>query len=159
MIGGFFMRCSFCGHADSKVLDSRPVEDGLAIRRRRECQNCGKRFTTYERMEETALLVIKRDNSREIFDRSKILAGLMRACDKRPVSAADLEQLVADIEKELKSSMEREVPALRIGDMVMERLREVDDVAYVRFASVYRKFEDIETFKQEINKMLESAPE
>lgn len=153
------MRCSFCGHADSKVLDSRPVEDGLAIRRRRECQNCGKRFTTYERMEETALLVIKRDNSREIFDRSKILAGLMRACDKRPVSAADLEQLVADIEKELKSSMEREVPALRIGDMVMERLREVDDVAYVRFASVYRKFEDIETFKQEINKMLESAPE
>lgn len=153
------MRCSFCGHADSKVLDSRPVEDGLAIRRRRECQNCGKRFTTYERMEETALLVIKRDNSREIFDRSKILAGLMRACDKRPVSAATLEKLVADIEKELKSSMEREVPALRIGDMVMERLQDVDDVAYVRFASVYRKFEDIETFKQEINKMLERRPE
>ncbi len=153
------MRCSFCGHTDSKVLDSRPVEDGMAIRRRRECQNCGKRFTTYERMEETALLVIKRDGSREIFDRSKILAGLMRACDKRPVTAATLEKLVGDIEKELKSSMEREIDAMRIGDMVMERLREVDDVAYVRFASVYRKFEDIETFKQEINKMLERKPE
>ncbi len=153
------MRCSFCGHTDSKVLDSRPVEEGMAIRRRRECQNCGKRFTTYERMEETALLVIKRDGSREIFDRSKILAGLMRACDKRPVTAATLEKLVGDIEKELKSSMEREIDAMRIGDMVMERLREVDDVAYVRFASVYRKFEDIETFKQEINKMLERKPE
>ena len=138
------MRCSFCGYPDSKVLDSRPVEDGRSIRRRRECLSCGKRFTTYEREEETSLLVVKRDGNREIFDKSKILAGLVRACDKRPVPVAVLEQLVLDVEKELKNSMEREVPAMRIGDMVMERLRAVDDVAYVRFASVYRKFEDVE---------------
>lgn len=152
------MRCSFCGHPDSKVLDSRPVDDGRSIRRRRECLSCGKRFTTYEREEETNLLVVKRNGNREIFDKSKILAGLVRACDKRPVPAAVLEQLVADIEKELKNSMEREVPAMRIGDMVMERLRAVDDVAYVRFASVYRKFEDVETFIQEIHKMMEAEP-
>lgn len=152
------MRCSFCGYPDSKVLDSRPVEDGRSIRRRRECLSCGKRFTTYEREEETSLLVVKRDGNREIFDKSKILAGLVRACDKRPVPVAVLEQLVLDVEKELKNSMEREVPAMRIGDMVMERLRVVDDVAYVRFASVYRKFEDVETFIQEIHKMMEAAP-
>ena len=153
------MRCSFCGHPDSKVLDSRPVEDGRSIRRRRECLSCGKRFTTYERVEETNLLVVKRDGNREIFYFFKILAGLVRACDKRPVPALVLEQLVADIEKELKNSAEREVPAMRIGDMVMERLRAVDDVAYVRFASVYRKFEDVETFLQEIHKMMESKEE
>ena len=152
------MRCSFCGYPDSKVLDSRPVEDGRSIRRRRECLSCGKRFTTYEREEETSLMVVKRDGNREIFDKSKILAGLVRACDKRPVPVAVLEQLVLDVEKELKNSMEREVPAMRIGDMVMERLRAVDDVAYVRFASVYRKFEDVETFIQEIHKMMEAAP-
>ena len=152
------MRCSFCGYPDSKVLDSRPVEDGRSIRRRRECLSCGKRFTTYEREEETSLLVVKRDGNREIFDKSKILAGLVRACDKRSVPVAVLEQLVLDVEKELKNSMEREVPAMRIGDMVMERLRSVDDVAYVRFASVYRKFEDVETFIQEIHKMMEAAP-
>ena len=152
------MRCSFCGYPDSKVLDSRPVEDGRSIRRRRECLSCGKRFTTYEREEETSLLVVKRDGNREIFDKSKILAGLVRACDKRPVPVAVLEQLVLDVEKELKNSMEREVPAMRIGDMVMERLRSVDDVAYVRFASVYRKFEDVETFIQEKHKMMEAAP-
>ena len=152
------MRCSFCGHPDSKVLDSRPVEDGRSIRRRRECLSCGKRFTTYERVEETNLLVVKRDGNREIFDKTKILAGLVRACDKRPVPVAVLEQLVLDVEKELKNSMEREVPAMRSGDMVMERLRAVDDVAYVRFASVYRKFEDVETFIQEIHKMMEAAP-
>ena len=152
------MRCSFCGYPDSKVLDSRPVEDGRSIRRRRECLSCGKRFTTYEREEETSLLVVKRDGNREIFDKSKIWAGLVRACDKRPVPVAVLEQLVLDVEKELKNSMEREVPAMRIGDMVMERLRSVDDVAYVRFASVYRKFEDVETFIQEIHKMMEAAP-
>ena len=152
------MRCSFCGYPDSTVLDSRPVEDGRSIRRRRECLSCGKRFTTYEREEETSLLVVKRDGNREIFDKSKILAGLVRACDKRPVPVAVLEQLVLDVEKELKNSMEREVPAMRIGDMVMERLRAVDDVAYVRFASVYRKFEDVETFIQEIHKMMEAAP-
>ena len=150
------MRCSFCGYPDSKVLDSRPAEDGRSIRRRRECLSCGKRFTTYERVEETNLLVVKRNGNREIFDKSKILAGLVRACDKRPVPAQVLEQLVADIEKELKNSAEREVPGRGIGEMVMERLRAVDDVAYVRFASVYRKFEDVETFLQEIHKMMAS---
>lgn len=153
------MRCSFCGYSDSKVLDSRPVEEGRSIRRRRECLSCGKRFTTYERLEETNLLVVKRNGNREIFDKNKILAGLVRACDKRPVPVMVLEQLVADIEKELKNSAEREVPAMRIGDMVMERLRALDDVAYVRFASVYRKFEDVETFLQEIHKMMESKEE
>lgn len=148
------MRCSFCGYEDSKVLDSRPVEDGRSIRRRRECQRCGKRFTTYERVEEMSLLVAKRDGSREIFDKNKILAGLVRACDKRPVPMSTLEDMVADIEKELRNSMEKEVSAKQIGDMVMVRLRQVDDVAYVRFASVYRKFEDIETFMKEIHSMM-----
>ncbi|HIU09691.1 MAG TPA: transcriptional repressor NrdR [Candidatus Avidehalobacter gallistercoris] len=148
------MRCSFCGYEDSKVLDSRPVEDGRSIRRRRECQRCGKRFTTYERVEEMSLLVVKRDGSREIFDKNKILAGLVRACDKRPVPMSTLEDMVADIEKELRNSMEKEVTAKQIGDMVMVRLRQVDDVAYVRFASVYRKFEDIETFMKEIHSMM-----
>lgn len=148
------MRCSFCGYEDSKVLDSRPVEDGRSIRRRRECQRCGKRFTTYERVEEMSLLVAKRDGSREIFDKNKILAGLVRACDKRPVPMSTLEDMVADIEKELRNSMEKEVTAKQIGDMVMVRLRQVDDVAYVRFASVYRKFEDIETFMKEIHSMM-----
>ena len=148
------MRCSFCGYEDSKVLDSRPVEDGRSIRRRRECQRCGKRFTTYERVEEMSLLVVKRDGSREIFDKNKILAGLVRACDKRPVPMSTLEDMVADNEKELRNSMEKEVTAKQIGDMVMVRLRQVDDVAYVRFASVYRKFEDIETFMKEIHSMM-----
>ena len=148
------MRCSFCGYEDSKVLVSRPVEDGRSIRRRRECQRCGKRFTTYERVEEMSLLVVKRDGSREIFDKNKILAGLVRACDKRPVPMSTLEDMVADIEKELRNSMEKEVTAKQIGDMVMVRLRQVDDVAYVRFASVYRKFEDIETFMKEIHSMM-----
>ena len=148
------MRCSFCGYEDSKVLDSRPVEDGRSIRRRRECQRCGKRFTTYERVEEMSLLVVKRDGSREIFDKNKILAGLVRACDKRPVPMSTLEDMVADIEKELRNSMEKEVTAKQIGDMVMVRLRQVDDVAYVRLASVYRKFEDIETFMKEIHSMM-----
>lgn len=148
------MRCSFCGHADSKVLDSRPVEEGKSIRRRRECQQCGKRFTTYERVEETNLLVVKRNGNRELFDKNKILAGLVRACDKRPVPMSVLESIVNDIEKDLRNSMEKEIAALDIGEMVMQRLRPVDDVAYVRFASVYRKFEDIETFLQEIRKMM-----
>lgn len=148
------MRCSFCGYEDSKVLDSRPVEDGRCIRRRRECQKCGKRFTTYERMEEMSLLVVKRDGSREIFDKNKILAGVVRACDKRPVPMSDLEAMVGDIEKELRNSMEKEVSAKQIGDMVMQRLRKLDDVAYVRFASVYRKFEDVENFMAEIHEML-----
>lgn len=148
------MRCSFCGFEDSKVLDSRQVEDGRSIRRRRECQQCGKRFTTYERVEEVSLLVVKRDGSREIFDKNKILAGLVRACDKRPVAMSVLDEMVNDIEKELRNSMEKEISAKKIGDMVMVRLRQVDDVAYVRFASVYRKFEDIETFMKEIHSML-----
>ncbi len=148
------MRCSYCGYEDSKVLDSRPVEDGYSIRRRRECQRCGRRFTTYERVEEVNMLVVKRDGSREIFDKNKILAGLMRACDKRPVPLSTLEEMVSDIEKELRNSAEKEISAKQIGDMVMERLRQVDDVAYVRFASVYRKFEDIESFMKELRSMM-----
>ena len=150
------MRCVFCGSDDSKVLDSRPVEDGKAIKRRRECLSCGRRFTTYERPEDFSLIVVKRDNSREVFDPNKILSGLHKACEKRYVPTSVLEDMVADIEKELTNTMQREVPSKLIGEMIMSRLREVDEVAYVRFASVYRKFEDIETFMKEIREMVKS---
>lgn len=151
------MRCSFCGYEDSKVLDSRPVEDGRCIRRRRECLKCGKRFTTYERVEELSLIVVKKDGRREVFDRNKILNGLIKSCDKRSVPIHTLEQAVTDIEKELRNSLEREIPSKLIGEMVMERLRKIDEVAYVRFASVYRKFEDIETFMEEIRSMVKDS--
>ncbi len=151
------MRCSFCGFEDSKVLDSRPVDDGKCIRRRRECQKCGKRFTTYERMEEVSLIVVKKDSRREVFDANKILNGLIKSCDKRSVPITVLEQMVSDIEKELRNSMEREIPSKLIGEMIMERLRVIDEVAYVRFASVYRKFEDIETFMEEIRSMVKDS--
>lgn len=144
------MRCIFCGHEDSKVLDSRPVEDGKAIRRRRECLACGKRFTTYERVEELPLVVVKADNRRELFDPNKILNGLIKACDKRSVPMHVLETIVGDVERELSNNMEREVSSKRIGELVMQRLRSVDQVAYVRFASVYRNFEDVSTFIDEI---------
>ena len=142
------MRCTFCGSDDCKVLDSRPVEDGNSIRRRRECSSCGKRFTTYERVEDMTLVVVKRDNRREVFDGTKILNGLIKACDKRKVPIEVLEQMVRDIERELRNSLDQEVDSLKIGEMVMDRLRHVDEVAYVRFASVYRKFEDIQTFME-----------
>jgi len=144
------MRCNFCGHADSKVLDSRPVDEGRSIRRRRECLDCGKRFTTYERLEEMPLVVVKKDSRRELFDPSKLLNGLIKSCDKRKIPLSVLEQVISDIEKELRNSLEQEIPSQMIGEMVMSRLKSIDEVAYVRFASVYRKFEDISTFMDEL---------
>jgi len=147
------MHCAFCGFAESRVLDSRPVEEGRSIRRRRECQQCGRRFTTYERLEEVPLIVVKADNRRELFDSSKILKGLIKACDKRIIPITVLEQMVNDIERDLRNSLEREISSKQIGEMVMQYLRKVDQVAYVRFASVYRNFEDVSTFIDEIRKL------
>ena len=147
------MKCVFCGHEESKVLDSRPVEEGRSIRRRRECLGCGKRFTTYERVEELPLVVVKSDDRRELFDPSKILNGLIKACDKRNVPLSILENMVSEIERELRNGLDREVSSKYIGELVMDRLRSVDQVAYVRFASVYRKFEDVSTFIDEIKKL------
>lgn len=153
------MRCMFCGHDDSKVLDSRPVEEGRSIRRRRECLQCGKRFTTYERVEELPLIVVKTDSRRELFDASKILNGLVKACDKRSVPINVLENIVNDIERELSNSLEREVSSKQIGELVMKHLRSVDQVAYVRFASVYRNFEDVSTFIDEIRELQKELKE
>ena len=149
------MKCPFCGYLDSKVVDSRPAEDGTSIRRRRECLECHKRFTTFEIMESLPVVVIKRDGSRQSFDRSKLLNGMIRACEKRPVSFDTLEKIAEEIEQTLQNDMDREVPSTRIGEMVMDRLKGVDEVAYVRFASVYRQFKDINTFMTELNKLLE----
>ena len=145
------MKCPSCGFADSRVLDSRPAEEGNSIRRRRECTECGKRFTTYEVIETTPITVIKKDGSREFFDRNKLQSGIMHACQKRPV---DVGALVLSIEKELQNAMITEVKTERIGEMVMDRLREQDAVSYVRFASVYREFKDADTFLAEINKVI-----
>ncbi|MDO4733436.1 MAG: transcriptional regulator NrdR [Bacillota bacterium] len=153
------MRCMFCGHDDSKVLDSRPVDEGRSIRRRRECLSCGKRFTTYERVEELPLVVVKNDGSRELFDPNKILNGLLRACDKRAIPTSILENVVADVERELSNNLEREVSSKTIGELVIKRLRSIDQVAYVRFASVYRKFEDVSTFIDEIRALQKDSKE
>ena len=150
------MRCPFCSYSESKVIDSRPAEEGSTIRRRRECLSCGKRFTTYEIMERLPLLVVKKDGRRQSFDRVKLLNGMVRACEKRPVPMAELESIVDDIEQELQNSLEREVSSVKIGEMVMDRLKNLDEVAYVRFASVYRQFKDINTFMDELNKLLSS---
>lgn len=149
------MKCPFCGFLDSKVVDSRPAEDGASIRRRRECLECKKRFTTFEVMESLPVVVIKKDGSRQTFDRSKLLNGMIRACDKRQVSFDTLEKIVDEIEQNLQNEMNREVPSEKIGEMVMDRLKDVDEVAYVRFASVYRQFKDISTFMAELNKLLQ----
>ncbi len=149
------MKCPFCGYAESKVIDSRPAEEGSTIRRRRECLSCQKRFTTYEIMERLPLLVVKKDGSRQSFDRNKILNSMIKACEKRSVQIADLERVADDIEQELQSSLEREVPSQRIGEMVMDRLRGLDEVSYVRFASVYRQFKDINPVMEELNKLLQ----
>ena len=149
------MKCPHCGYEESKVVDSRHSEDGLSIRRRRECLKCQKRFTTYETVEVLPIIVVKRDNSREPFDRNKILNGMLRACEKRPVSTQDLENIVKEIEGLVQNSLEREVTSQFIGEQVMERLKPLDEVAYVRFASVYRQFKDIHCFMQELNKILE----
>ena len=149
------MKCPFCGYSESKVIDSRPAEEGATIRRRRECLACQKRFTTYEIIERLPLVVIKRDGSRQSFDKVKLMNGMVRACEKRPVSLAQLEAISDDIEQELQSGLEREVSTVTIGEMVMTRLKNVDEVAYVRFASVYRSFKDINTFMEELSKLLQ----
>ena len=148
------MKCPFCSNADTKVIDSRPTEEGYAIRRRRGCDNCGKRFTTYEKVEETILMVAKKDARREVFDRNKILNGIVKACEKRPVSMTQIEGMVDGIEKTLNNLMEKEVTSDYIGELVMEQLKKVDEVAYVRFASVYRQFTDVNTFIREIEKLI-----
>ena len=148
------MKCPYCGYNESKVIDSRPADEGASIRRRRECLSCGKRFTTYETVESLPMVVVKKDGSRQSFDRSKVLGGMIRACEKRPVPLADLERIAEEIEQDLQNSMEREISTETIGERVMDRLRSVDQVAYVRFASVYRQFKDIDTFMTELNKLL-----
>ena len=148
------MKCPFCGYTDSKVIDSRPAEEGSTIRRRRECLACQKRFTTYEIIERLPLVVIKRDGSRQSFDKVKLINGMVRACEKRPVTLSQLETIADEIEQELQSGLEREISTVDIGEMVMERLKDVDEVAYVRFASVYRSFKDINTFMEELSKLL-----
>ena len=150
------MRCPFCGHEKDKVVDSRESGSGDAIRRRRECAACERRFTSYERIEEIPYLVIKKDGRREAFDRAKLTAGLHRACEKRPVSAKSLNALIDDIEQTVQDSVDREVDARRIGERVMEGLKELDKVAYVRFASVYRQFEDVEEFMAELRGLLDT---
>ena len=151
------MKCPFCDSADTKVIDSRPTEEGHAIRRRRGCDKCGKRFTTYEKVEENLLMVAKKDSRREVFDRSKVLNGIVKACEKRPVSMAQMEAMVDEIEKKLNNLMEKEVSSDYIGELVMEELKKVDEVAYVRFASVYRQFTDVNTFIREIEKQIGRA--
>lgn len=144
------MKCPFCGHDESKVVDTRPADEGERIRRRRECLKCGRRFTTYEVVETTPLMVAKRDGSREVFSRDKLLSGMIKSCEKRPVSLSTLEEAVDGIMAILQNRMEREVPSTQIGELCMERLREIDQVAYVRFASVYRQFQDINSFLDEL---------
>mgnify|MGYP000800447165 CR=1 FL=1 len=148
------MKCPYCGYKESKVVDSRPADESSSIRRRRECLACEKRFTTYETVESLPMVVIKKDGSRQSFDRSKVLRGIQRSCEKRPVSVAEMERMVTEIEQELQNSLEREISTGTIGEKVMERLRSVDQVAYVRFASVYRQFKDLDTFMAELNKLL-----
>ena len=153
------MRCPFCEHDDTKVIDSRHTEDGHAIRRRRECDSCGKRFTTYEKIEQMILMVIKKDGSREAFDRNKIMNGIIKACEKRPVPMAEIEKVVDEIERGLNNMIEKEVESTFIGELIMESLRKLDEVAYVRLASVYRQFTDVNTFVAEIEKLLTAQKE
>ncbi|MBR2336706.1 MAG: transcriptional repressor NrdR [Clostridia bacterium] len=147
------MKCMYCGHTDSKVIDSRPSEDGTAIRRRRECNNCNKRFTTYETIETTPILVIKTNGNRQAFDANKLKNGIIKSCEKRPVPMYKIDELVENIQKKIYNSLEQEVSSKKIGEMVMAGLKEIDEVAYVRFASVYRSFKDISTFMKELEKL------
>ena len=148
------MKCPFCGYEESKVIDSRPTDEGEKIRRRRECISCGKRFTTYEIIESVPIVVVKKDKSRQAFDRVKLFNGMLRACEKRPVSIEQLDKVVSEIEADLQNSLDREVTSVHIGELVMDKLKELDEVAYVRFASVYRHFKDINTFMDELAKLL-----
>ena len=149
------MKCPYCGFEESKVIDSRSADDGERIRRRRECLKCSKRFTTHEVIENVPLMVVKRDKSREPFDRNKLMGGILRACEKRPVSLSQIEKVVDNIEAKLQSSLDREVTSFTIGELAMEQLKPVDEVSYVRFASVYRQFKDINSFMHELNKILQ----
>ena len=148
------MKCPYCGFDESKVIDSRPTDEGERIRRRRECLNCGKRFTTYEIIETVPVVVIKKDKSRETFDRQKLMTGMRRACEKRPVSVETLDKAITDIENVIQNSLDREVSSERIGQLTMEKLKDLDEVAYVRFASVYRRFKDVSSFMDELNMLL-----
>lgn len=148
------MKCPFCGYVESKVIDSRPTDESERIRRRRECISCGKRFTTYEIIESVPIIVVKKDKSRESFNREKLFNGMLRACEKRPVSIETIEKAVNEIEAELQNSLDREVTSVHIGELTMEKLKDIDEVAYVRFASVYRQFKDINTFMDELAKLL-----
>lgn len=151
------MRCFYCGNMESRVVDSRSTEDGAAIRRRRECLNCGKRFTTYEKIESVPIIVVKKDGSRQPYDREKLQRGIMNACASRPVSINTVDKLLDEVEASVYNSLEREVSSVKIGEMVMDRLRQIDEVSYVRFASVYKQFKDIDTFKAELEKLVEKA--
>lgn len=148
------MKCPYCGYVEDKVIDSRPTDENSAIRRRRECSKCQRRFTTYEKVESVPLVVVKKDKTRQLFDRAKLLNGLLRACEKRPVSIEELEDMVNNIESQICNSFKREVTSQEIGEMVMDRLKYLDEVAYVRFASVYRQFKDINTFMDELSKLI-----
>ena len=147
------MKCPFCGYTESKVIDSRPTDENERIRRRRECIQCSKRFTTYETIEDVPVIVIKKDRSREVFDRNKILKGMLRACEKRKVTVAELDEKIDEIEAQLQSSVDREVSSSRIGELIMDKLKEIDEVAYVRFASVYKEFDSAESFREELAKL------
>ena len=149
------MKCPYCGHSESKVVDSRPTDEGERIRRRRECFQCLRRFTTYEVIESTPIIIIKRDNSREPFNRDKLTTGLLRACEKRPISMDQIDSVIDKVEARLQATMEREVPSSKVGEYTMEYLRDLDEVAYVRFASVYRKFKDIHSFMEELQRLLQ----
>ena len=149
------MKCPFCSSENTRVIDSRPADDNNSIRRRRMCDECGKRFTTYEKVETIPLIVIKKDNNREQYDRAKIEAGVLRACHKRPISANDINKLIDEVETEIFSREEKEIPSDEIGEIVMDKIKDLDDVAYVRFASVYREFKDVNTFMSELKKMLD----
>jgi len=147
------MKCPYCFYPESKVIDSRPTDDGQRIRRRRECIKCSKRFTTYESIESQPLIIIKRDKSRQVFDRNKLLSGMLRACEKRPVSLQTLETAIDEIESQLQNSFDKEVTSVQIGEMALEKIKKIDEIAYVRFASVYRDFNDIESFMEELNNL------
>lgn len=149
------MKCPFCGFPESKVIDSRPAEEGATIRRRRECLSCQKRFTTYEIMEHLPLVVVKKDGSRQTFDKMKLINGMLRACEKRPVPLSELQRVADEIEQEIRNTLEREVTSEQVGELVMRKLKDLDEVAYVRFASVYRQFRDINTFMEELNRLLQ----
>ena len=149
------MKCPYCAYTESKVIDSRPADEGNSIRRRRECLACQRRFTTYEVMERLPLVVVKRDGSRQSFDKNKLINSMLKACEKRSVALSDLERIASEIEQELQNELEREIPTSEIGEMVMDRLKGLDEVAYVRFASVYRQFKDINTFMEELTRLLE----